>query len=109
MSSATAPYEALESVIRRELALVVLRDFDAIPAVKRERGAIVMGLGAVPPPEARRVLERCLELEHAIARELRAVREDVLRSLEQVRRARRAADGYAPAAPAAPQRVSASA
>ncbi len=106
--SPTAPYDALEAVIRRELAAVGARDLDALPALKRERGAIVKRLGLVPPREARPVLERCLELEHQIAHELGEARAAMLSDLEQLRRARRTADGYAPVRVAAPQ-ISASA
>lgn len=104
-----APYEALEAVIRRELELVLARDFDRLPAVKRERAAIVKLIApAAPPPEARATLERCLALQEQIAAELRSVRSSIVRDLGRVRQARRAAAGYAPVRAARP-RVAASA
>jgi hypothetical protein len=94
-----SPYEALEAVIRRELALVTARDFEGLSALKRERGAIVKLIApTTPPPEARATLERCLVLQGQIAAELGRVRGTIVRELSQVRQARRAAAGYAPAA-----------
>ncbi|HTU29377.1 MAG TPA: hypothetical protein VMF07_08355 [Solirubrobacteraceae bacterium] len=96
--SPAAPYEALEATIRRELELVVARDFDRLAAVKRERAAIVKLIAPVaPPPEARAALERCLDLQAEIAAELGRVRSAIVRDLARVRTARRAAAGYAPA------------
>ncbi len=99
--SPAAPYEALEAVIRRELELVAARDFDRLPAVKRERSAIVKLIAPVtPPPEARATLQRCLALQHQIAAELGRVRSAIVRDLGQLRQAQRAAASYAPVAPA---------
>lgn len=94
-------YEALEAVIRRELELVSARDFDRLPAVKRERAAIVKLITLLaPPPEAQPALERCLALQGQIAAELGRVRSAIVRDLARVRQARRAATGYAPPRPA---------
>jgi hypothetical protein len=96
--SPAAPYEALEAAIRRELELVCARDFERLPAVKRERAAIVKLIAPVaPPPEAHAALERCLNLQGQIAAELGRVRSSIVRDLARVRTARRAAAGYAPA------------
>lgn len=96
--SPAAPYEALEAVIRRELELVAMRDFERLPALKRERAAIVKLIAPVtPPPEARGALERCLALQGQIAAELGRVRSAIVRDLARVRQAHRAAAGYAPA------------
>ncbi len=93
-----APYEALEASIRRELELVCARNFERLPAVKRERAAIVKLIAPVaPPPEARAALERCLALQGQIAAELGRVRSSIVRDLARVRTARRTAAGYAPA------------
>jgi len=92
-----SPYEALETVIRRELELVTARDFERLPAVKRERAAIVKLIAPVtPPPEARAALERCLALQGQIAAELSRVRSAIVRDLARVRQGHRAAEGYAP-------------
>ena len=98
--SDASPYAALEAVIRRELELVAARDFDRLPAVKRERAAIVKLLAPVaPPPEAQAALERCLALQGQIAAELGRVRSAIVHDLARVRQARRAAAGYAPVRP----------
>src|SRR5579875_3232329 len=95
--SPAAPYEALEASIRRELELVCARDFERLPAVKRERAAIVKLIAPVtPPPEARPALERCLALQGQIAAELSRVRSSIVRDLARVRQGHRAAEGYAP-------------
>jgi hypothetical protein len=94
---AASLYEALEAVILRELALVAARDFERMPAVKRERAAIVKLIApTTPPPEARATLERCLALQGQIAAELGRVRNAIVRDLTRVRQAQRAAAGYAP-------------
>jgi hypothetical protein len=100
-SSAGAPYEALEAVIRRELELVASRDFERLPAVKRERAAVVRLIApAAPPPEARAALEQCLALQEQIADELGRARSAIVHDLARVRQAQRAAAGYAPVRPA---------
>ena len=107
--SPAAPYVALEASIRRELELVTAREFERLPAVKRERAAIVKLIAPVaPPPEARAALERCLALQGQIAAELGRVRSAIVRDLARVRPARRAAAGYAPAR-ASHQRIATSA
>jgi hypothetical protein len=96
----TSAYEALEAVIRRELELVATRDFERLPAIKRERAAIVKLIAPVTPPaEARDALERCLALQGQIAAELSRVRSAIVRDLARVRQAHRAAAGYAPVRP----------
>ncbi|HLI60892.1 MAG TPA: hypothetical protein VKV21_14620 [Solirubrobacteraceae bacterium] len=101
-----APYEALEAVIRRELQLVAARRFDRLPAIKRERAAIVKLIAPLsPPPEAQPALERCLQLQREIAAELGTARAQVVRDLRRVRQARRAAAGYAPVHAARPRVV----
>ncbi|HEY3774842.1 MAG TPA: hypothetical protein VGL69_17700 [Solirubrobacteraceae bacterium] len=95
---AVSPYEALEATIRRELEIVTAGDFGRLPAIKRERAAIVKLIAPVaPPPEARGALERCLALQGQIAAELGRVRSAIVRDLARVRQAHRAAAGYAPA------------
>jgi hypothetical protein len=107
--SAAAPYRALAEVIERELALVPTRDFDAMRAVKRERAAIVRRLPATPPPEAREALARCARAQGQILNELHQVRTAIVAELGQIRRARQAAHGYAPARALRPQQILASA
>ena len=93
-----APYEALEAVIRRELELVATRDFERLPALKRERAEIVKLIAPVaPPPEARASLARGRALQLQPAAALARVRSAIVRDLARVRQAQRAAAGYAPA------------
>jgi hypothetical protein len=92
----TDPYEYLASLIERELQLVGERRFDELLALKRERSALQASLPATPPGSARPALERCMLLHKRVEIELLRMREGVLIELEQVRRAQRAARGYAP-------------
>ena len=108
-ASPAAPYQALAAVIERELALVPTRDFDAMRAVKRQRAAIVRRLPATPPPEAREALARCAATQRQILIELHEVRTAIVAELGQIRRARQAARGYAPARTLRPQHIFASA
>ena len=101
--AATEPYEMLASLFERELELVGLRDFDELHTVTETRAGLIRTLPARPPAEARAVLERCRQLEKRVEVELLRVREALLAELAQVRRAQRAADGYAPLRPHVPR------
>jgi hypothetical protein len=102
--AAPASYEALEAVIRRELAAVAARELEHLPAIKRERAWIVKRLApGTPPADARAALERCLTLQDQVAAELQVVRGAIVEDLARVRQARRAAAGYAPVRAAHPR------
>jgi hypothetical protein len=92
----TQPYEALASLIERELELVSQRRFDELRDLKVTRRALEQSFPPTPPASARPVIERCRLLQTRVEIELLRVREALLIELEQVRRAQRAADGYAP-------------
>ncbi|MGA2011393.1 MAG: hypothetical protein ABSH51_12820 [Solirubrobacteraceae bacterium] len=100
-----APYEALAALIERELELVSRRDFDELALLKRSRAAIECTLPVTPPAAARLALQRCQLLHKRVEIELLRVREQLLVEMAQVRRAQRAANGYAAAAsrPARPR------
>jgi hypothetical protein len=95
--TAPNPYEALASLIERELELVAERDFEGLAELKHQRGALERTLPATPPPSARDALQRCHALHQRVRVELLRVREAILIELGQVRHGQRAAAGYAPA------------
>lgn len=92
----TRPYEQLAALIELELQLVAERRFDELLTLKQTRAELQSSLPATPPGSARPALERCMLLHKRVEIELLRVREGVLLELEQVRQARRAAQGYAP-------------
>lgn len=91
------PYEALASLIERELALVGERDLGGLEELRRARGELLAALPPTPPAEAGPALERCRLLGKRLEIELERVREALLAELRQVSHAQRAAAGYAPA------------
>jgi hypothetical protein len=91
------PYQQLAAFIELELQLVAERRFDELLALKRRRAELQASLPATPPAAAGPELERCALLHKRVEIELLRVREAVLEELAGVRRAQRAADGYAPA------------
>lgn len=92
------PYEALASLIERELELVGQRRLDELDPLRQTRAALERALPAVPPAQAGPALERCRILHKRVEIELLRVSDVLLLELAQVRRAQRAAKGYAPAA-----------
>jgi hypothetical protein len=96
-TDSVAPYEALASLIERELQLVSERSFDELQVLKEIRAELQASLPPTPPEAARATLERCRQLTKRVEIELLRVREALLLELGRVRQAQRAADGYAPA------------
>jgi hypothetical protein len=90
-------YEALASLIERELELVADRDFDGLRELASERAALVRSMPPTPPASARDALLRCDGLQKRVGAELARVREAILLELRQVRLAHRTAAGYRPA------------
>ena len=97
MSAELEPYEALATLIERELQLVSERSFDELRTLKAVRTELQESMPATPPEAARATLERCRQLQKRVEIELLRVREALLLELGRVRHAQRAADGYAPA------------
>jgi hypothetical protein len=90
------PYEALASLIERELELVGHRRLDELHVLQETRAALERALPETPPAQAGPALQRCRILHKRVEIELLRVRETLLTELAQVRRAQRAASGYAP-------------
>lgn len=93
---AAEPYEALASLIERQLQLVGERRFDELRTLDLIREELLEALPDAPPAAARHSLERCSQLHKRVEIELLRVREMLLLELGQVQRAQRAAHGYAP-------------
>ena len=92
----TQPYEALASLIERELELVSQRSFEELHALDEARSALIESMPESPPLSAQPALERCRLLEKRVEIELLRVREALLLELGRVRQAQRAAEGYFP-------------
>jgi DNA-binding SARP family transcriptional activator len=91
-----APYERLLALAICELELARTGRLDALASCQEAKQALMASLPAVPPPDARSALERCLAIERQLENELRSAREGVLEALSSLRQAQRAAAGYTP-------------
>jgi hypothetical protein len=92
----TEPYEALASLIERQLQFVGERRFDELRTLELIREELLQALPEMPPAGAGQALERCSRLHKRVEIELLRVREMLLLELSHVERAQRAAHGYAP-------------
>jgi hypothetical protein len=95
-SQAAAPYETLARSIERELELVGEGRFDEVATLQAERAALISTLPDVPPASARPALQRAALMSKRVEIEFVRYREALLLELANVRRAGRAARGYAP-------------
>jgi hypothetical protein len=91
-----APYERLLALAICELELGRAGRLDALASCQEAKQSLMASLPAVPPPDARPALERCLAIERQLEIELRTARESVLEALSSLRQAQRAAAGYTP-------------
>jgi hypothetical protein len=95
VTPAVTPYDALVGLAERELELAAAGALDDLPALRAERSALVAGLPAVPPADARPALERAWQLQRMVS----AVLEERLREaggeLARLGRGRNAMHGYA--------------
>jgi hypothetical protein len=98
-SDQLAPYDALASLIERELQLVSERNFDELAEIRRVQDEIQSSLPATPPAAAAATLHRCVQLQKRVEIELLRVREVLLLELGRVQHGQRAASGYAPMRP----------
>jgi hypothetical protein len=98
-----APYETLARMIERELELVGAGRLDELAELSTARDELIAALPATPPAAAGPALERAALMNKRLEIELLRRREAVLLELAKVERAQRAARGYAPPRPSAPQ------
>ncbi len=96
--SGTQPYEALARSFERELELIGAGDLDALGTLHAERAALLEGLPAVPPADARPALQRAALMNKRVEIEILRRREALLLQADNVDRVGRTARGYAPAA-----------
>jgi hypothetical protein len=101
-SDPAQPYDALASLIERELELVGQRRLDELTLLQQTRAALERALPETPPEQAGPALERCRILHKRVEIELVRVGEMLMMELSQVRQAQRAAHGYAPGMTRAP-------
>ena len=90
-------YAELAALAERELELVSAGDFDELPALQRERDALVASLPDTPPAAARPSLERAAQLQERVSAALSGAIADVGGEIDRVERGRTAVRGYAPA------------
>jgi hypothetical protein len=95
MSSAQ-PYETLARSLERELELIGEGAYEELAILRAERAALVEGLPAVPPAEARPALQRAALINKRIEIEILRRREALLVEAANVERVERTARGYSP-------------
>jgi hypothetical protein len=97
MSTAQA-YETLARSIERELELIGEGSLDQLDALYAERAALLVGLPAIPPDEARPALQRAALMNKRLEIEILRRREALLHDVANAQRVERTARGYAAAA-----------
>ena len=90
-----APYEALPRSLERELELIGEGAADELTRLHAERVALIEGLPAVPPAEARPALQRAALMNKRVEIEILRRREALLLESANVERVGRTARGYA--------------
>jgi hypothetical protein len=93
--SPTQPYEALARSLERELELIGEGALDELPALHAERAALLAGLPAVPPADARPALQRAALMNKRVEIEIARRREALVLEAANVERVGRTARGYA--------------
>jgi hypothetical protein len=89
------PYEALARSLERELELLGDGTLDELPALYAERSALLAGLPAVPPADARPALQRAALMNKRVEIEILRRREALVLEAANVERVGRTARGYA--------------
>jgi hypothetical protein len=89
-------YVRLLELAERERDLIAAGRFDELAALDDERGALVDGLPATPPPGAGPALTRAAALQEESTRALAAALGATRESLAELLRGRRTARSYAP-------------
>lgn len=101
--SPAQPYEALARSLERELELIGEGALDGLAALHDERAALLAGLPAVPPADARPALQRAALINKRLEIEILRRREALLLESANVERVDRTARGYAAAVESRPQ------
>jgi hypothetical protein len=94
--SPAQPYELLARSLERELELIGDGAFDDLEALHAERAALLSGLPAVAPADARPALQRAALMNKRVEIEIMRRREALLVEAANVERVGRTARGYAP-------------
>ena len=95
--SPSQPYEALARSLERELELIGEGAVDELEALYAQRAALLEGLPAAPPAEARPALQRAALMNKRVQIEILRRREALLVEAANLERVGRTARGYAPA------------
>jgi hypothetical protein len=98
-----ARYRAIVDHAELELELAGRGELDALDELGARWPALIAGLPARPPAEAAPLLERALLIHERTRIELLRMNEALLADLEQTKKARRTAEGYAGHLPARPR------
>jgi hypothetical protein len=88
-------YEALARSLERELELIGEGALDELAALHAERAALLEGLPAVPPADARPALQRAALMNKRVEIEILRRREALMLEVANVERVGRTARGYA--------------
>jgi len=91
---AREPYEQLLELAHQELEFARQGRYDALADIRARREAIIDGLPATPPPEARSTIELALLTQERVTIELLRGREQMLLALRRIALARQVARGY---------------
>ena len=101
--SPAQPYEALARSLERELELIGDGALEELTALHADREALLKGLPAVPPADARPALQRAVLMNKRVEIEIMRRREALLLESANVERVGRTARGYAAAVESRPQ------
>jgi hypothetical protein len=101
--SPSQPYEALARSLERELELIGGGALDELATLHAERAALIEGLPAVPPADARPALQRAALINKRVEIEILRRREALLLDSANVERVGRTARGYAATVESRPQ------
>ena len=91
-----SPYEALADLAERELHLVSVGEISDLPALDKERTALLASLPPVPPATARPALERASVLQARTTAVLQERLAETGAELRRLSKGRSAIRGYAP-------------
>jgi hypothetical protein len=96
------PYELIADLAQRELELVTAGALDELPALHRERAAVLAALPPSPPPAAGPLLERAAATQAKVTAALDGRMRALAEEMTRLGRGTAAVLGYKP--PVVPQR-----